>query len=475
MAAGILVLLLLMHSCSTGYRDDADEHAFIGIEYSNFGGLKGWKFNAIERLVLDALFRCNSMSCSPELPLTVLNGRAPLVSPRDKTRCVMLTLLTRSDWYELLEEKLIKEYSFGSHKLLRRLFDDRFISWHGKAPLIFSRDRERRSALATAIKNNPARLDQIQRFLQAKMSDGSLLNLKQFTEKGGATASSLDILLYLHHMRTWSTLAPKDLFSMLVGLWSDDPAHRNALMPVICDTIRTALQQRVFDVEDRNALKLCVVSSALANFQQEYFELFEEWYGIIHMGTTVLAYIRAHRYGEISERSMACYIDRVYKTHKRPLLALGTLFDTYFRQTYGFRTMPMLWNSAPDYFNRISYIWLCKMFAELCYGPFLPAYRDALMAKYMGMMNFAVFTNILKYQIRQKDRELSLSMLRHLDARGKGVYRRHLRNATYAELKLLNFGPACCYILPALGFTNRQAKTITKRSIRRKDRKSTGL
>ncbi|KAI4290872.1 hypothetical protein PAPHI01_0146 [Pancytospora philotis] len=466
----MFVLLLLMHSCGVRCFSSGSGRALEGGDRAIFSDSKGRELNAIGIQVLDRLFRFSVAESSPEIAPALVDAKLPEIAAEDKVRCVVFALLAQGSGDKALQEQCAKEYSFGSYKLLSRLCDDGYIEWLKALPSESASDTEKDAAFATSAANNSARLGLIQSYLQTQMTDECYWSPKQFEERGGIVTSSLDLALYL----LYSKAIDQATLGELLGLGSGNPVLRGALAPLIWDTIGTVLEHRVLNYADRSAMKSCMLPYAIENFQQEFAEFFGDWYHAVGMGIYVLGYIRTHEYSEISEQFMAFYVDYVIERHRRPYSALNELFDVYLQQTHGFHTVPTVWNSDPEYFNKVTYLWLRRMFDELCNAPFSHECRDARMKKYMKILSCETFFDILKYrQGGLKSHDLALFMLGYLDEDGRDAYKRYILDESSTNPKASQLVLKWDDFASCLRFSRCEVETVAARLRRWRYRKRT--
>ncbi|KAI4291578.1 hypothetical protein PAPHI01_0852 [Pancytospora philotis] len=434
------LLPLLLGYCTYGDcaadQEKASEHSFGGADYATFGGTKVLDFSALEKHVLDLLYKRLAMHHFPEVPQTVLGKILPRTSADSEVSCVVYTMVDQSDLSEQLDRLPTDEYRFGSLRLLDKFFAYLYVERLKATPVVFC-SKEAYDGFIASSTRHTATLNQMRAWLNSKLQSARQLNLVHYVERREASITCMDLALYVQYMRRVRKVSLPDILLQLESRWLNGVVPNDRMVSVIFAALQIALQPDAFPPHEQTGLRLSILKRVICASRRDYFELLKRCYDYADLVAIVLKYIRNEEYKNISENFILAFADYVSTEDPDASTRLLTLYDAYLPAIPDFHTIEdLVWHTDPAYLNQISARWLRRLFKELCDNIEYFTTRDKFMDGCMDRLEFRVFIEVVGYTPGTVCRKLVPFMLGYL--RNKETinsYRYELHKALNADEK----------------------------------------
>ncbi|KAI4292559.1 hypothetical protein PAPHI01_1833 [Pancytospora philotis] len=394
-----------------------------GSDYTDFAILGTAGLSALEKRVLDPIYKsCVGHDC-PELRRLLNDGRLPRVSPNDKARGVLFMLLGRGDGSERSGLLLrLADSGYANRLLLRKLLSIAFIT-----KLAEQREgpegSETHQVFCRAAEHCHNVVQGIDKHLQKKVLEAHTLGLAQIAEN----SSGLDLAIYAAKRSDGSkSRTLSSVFSRLINARTNDAGRRARLLPVAIEFARIALQPGHFEERWQASLQRLIVKHAVCGGARSVVELFREFPAQRDLSMMVREYIVTKLGGNASARFVRNYLEYMDENYSRADKTSYKFFRSLWPSPAGFHTGGNKWRSDPDRFNLISPKWLREMFEELRANAADDPGQGEHIRRYMGMLDYDVFVRLFKPLDKCSVEGLARTMLEHQRADAANAYRQSL-------------------------------------------------
>ncbi|KAI4291052.1 hypothetical protein PAPHI01_0326 [Pancytospora philotis] len=425
----VFIFLLLTHSRPA--ESESGKKSDPWPEYKYFGASNIPVLTAIEAQMLDPLYRCCSKLISPEYPPELLDRRAYSLSPNDKARNIIFSVLKSLVFHQhapaqsAMLGRLIGACGYAGHRLLLKLFSEEHVV-SLKVPQHVAADQDwyqEYNALAAAHQDL---LEGISSLLHDKMNDESKVPLKQYAERHEKVSSALDyLLLTLERNRVEPACMSSEL-SELADFWLDNYEYFKKQQPTIRCYFQTLLLLNFFPKNKQSSLAKHILISAADKSQPEYLDFFFAVKGSQAAKKIITRMLTRRELPRFDPHFTVYYFQKISKLGD--LTDTGPLHDAsiyFFRDALTFIQQDSIFKERRELFNLISSIFLCDVFKYLKGLPDDSPIKSSCTSHFMSLLDIETFFNIVWPIEGTELTEMMAFMILHLDMSGKEEYMRY--------------------------------------------------
>ncbi|KAI4291075.1 hypothetical protein PAPHI01_0375 [Pancytospora philotis] len=420
-----MLLPLLMRGSSLMNAHALHRELATSVNYTTFGVIESFSLNNLELRVLNRLCKHVILLTNPVQPRADMDLQLYIMSARNREIFVITSLLVAHDPLELLHQLLYRS-GYAVQCLLAKLFSPVYIEF-----LVHDKERPKCSCAFTGYLSHLLSSDKHGRKLrlvnavleQAESCELSK-TLLQYTSAWYANNFSFDYAIFtLAKERKYSQI-PDVEYNHLLRHWLHHASRTQNLIPFVADYLRIMLLPSVLSECKQSMLKKMLVSFVASKDDEKYLELLEAFDSIWSIKTYVAEFVSGSHNYSISPHFILNYLGcprMNWKSMYDPLIT--NFWAAYLKSPEHFVAMKNAWCENRYFFNRIGHMWLRDFFRALLKGGSkLRVNRDEAMNKYMNMLEFDTFLNIMKITHRFSQRALLNYMLESLNAISRKLY-----------------------------------------------------
>ncbi|KAI4290788.1 hypothetical protein PAPHI01_0062 [Pancytospora philotis] len=425
-----LIFQMPVFCASTGAPPQPSAPVYTGADYAWFGNAELIPFSDLEKEVLTPLCQDCLKHDNPEIPKPVADTQLNRIAAEEKAHMVLYSVPSGHASDPLRLPRQAETIDYGARKLLCKLFDERFVDNEFTAePAQGCAELHR--VLVRLLFKYQRTIKDIRSILETKMPRWDTNELTQFIEHNRATTkNNLDLMIMFFSAKMHFEITLATFFKRLVRLWPGDADRLDRLIPIACDFVRTAHYSPTdFGGGEVYALDDAIVEYVIREKQAVCFELFKAILDDATVTRLVNKYINDAKANNrvIDQEFLMLYARYIRKQNNCYDEPLQCFCETILPPTPDFHEMPMpfLWNREPAYFNSISCRILRKIFTEMHEDPNYKD-REERTRKYMNMLDYDVFYDIMKGVSKDNREPLAKFMAFHMNEERRAVFRKSL-------------------------------------------------
>ncbi|KAI4292636.1 hypothetical protein PAPHI01_1910 [Pancytospora philotis] len=461
--------LLLACSFSVCYASEPPKSCFELADYTSFGSTTRFPFSALEAQEIDRLCRaCVSLDSRASMLLdynTLLsgcnytpaevNGHLRGLNTNDKACLVVMSLL--GDDNPLMQlDNLLRTRGYSSYLLLRKLLHFNFVTFLTETDTVQQQDAVQRPnavlvpicCMFIALRCKSVKSIAILPAINAKLhelADAALSSsLTACAQKDKAEDDRhLD---YLFLLRKKQRLEEEELITELrelIDYWLGDGVRFTRYKTTILNFFRATQQSNAIESVYRGLINSRVFFTASYIRAPACIELLEALGNEEFVTSNIRTTIGTKDYRTVNPQLVLFCIQALKKKRTRIQISLDSLTEKLVPKPAEFNALPSDWSTIPSYFNALAPTTLRRIFLDAYEHMPASSHRDETMYRYMSLLNFENYMQIICYATLEMRDHLKHFMLYFLRDPAKRIYFISATKQQFDEKKSNRYKAVC--------------------------------
>ncbi|KAI4292969.1 hypothetical protein PAPHI01_2243 [Pancytospora philotis] len=411
-------MLPLLHCTPTscGAAGIINGHALA--DYATFGALEATTLSALEGQTLDTLRPFCMVRDNPEVPKTIASASARWVAPRDKARCVVLSVLCGEDPSALLSQ-LMARTGFASHCLLAKIFHEDFVeNLRSEAQTDTAMDDQ----FDKAIEKRIVKLGPVGEYITGYVLTATRVDFGNYVAQNGGRDTGFDFGVLGARMLAYKCVGMVAKFSKQIELWLAGASVSEKHLSIACEFTQVVLHSGTFVPTWARAYKTSVAELVARSPQNELLALFNAFHDSSSVQTRVTGILKNAGYCRIHPVFFLNYLKWLHEFSNGPKSATSVAWKRYLEDRYALSHVLQTCADPRSFMEEVPYLLLHESFTHLHAEKADISRRDEAARVIMKSLSCFTFTRVLVQDKLGKHHALMRFMLGNLDDDAKGTY-----------------------------------------------------
>ncbi|KAI4292967.1 hypothetical protein PAPHI01_2241 [Pancytospora philotis] len=411
-------ILPLLHCtpASRGVADIINGHALA--DYATFGAQEIMTLSALEGQTLDALRTFCMASDNPEVPETIASASARWVAPRDKARCVVLSVLSREDPLALLSQ-LMARTGFASHWLLGKIFHEDFVkSLRSESPVDTAIDDQ----FDKAIEKHMAKLGPVGKYISECALTATKMDFGDYVAQNGDRDTGFDFGVLGVRMLAYKCDEVFAEFPKQIELWLAGESINEKLLATACEFTRVILHSDLPFPNGIKYYKAYIAESVACRPQNELLRLFDAFHDAGAVQTCITKILNDSGYRRISPDFFLNYVKWLKTASSSSSSSISTAWQRYIEDGYALSHALQTCKDPQSFVEDVPRLLLHDSLVRLHAETDNIPRRDEAAGAIVKNLDYYTFTRILIKAKPGAHRPLMHFVLNYLDDGAKATY-----------------------------------------------------
>ncbi|KAI4291088.1 hypothetical protein PAPHI01_0388 [Pancytospora philotis] len=392
-------------------------------DYRTFGGVESLRINVLEAHVLKPICKALVSLTDPAKSKDEIDVLLHAMTVRDQEITIITSLLIADNPFIFLN-RLMNRFGFAGQYLLAKLSSQAYIAFlESDVSLPVDRVLMKYFIRMLRLSKPRLKLQQVNEALNCKIASELWKTLVQYASDRHPNNSSFDYVIYTL-AREQSVRIPKFEYAHLLQYWMCTNSDPHWLIPFLKGYLRVLLHPEILPERKQMIMRKELVRYVVSKDDMRYLELFELFNSAAATKSYVSKCLKKSDWRDINPHFILNYLG-IFEMGCNDLCdsVICKTWAAYLKTPAYFVGMKNCWSENRVYFNKIGPKWLRGFFSTLSKGVCAPQLNsDAIMDKYMNMLDLSTFLRISKICTRDPYIDMPNIMFKHLNATSKRAY-----------------------------------------------------
>ncbi|KAI4292968.1 hypothetical protein PAPHI01_2242 [Pancytospora philotis] len=418
MLSGFVQMLLWAHNSVASSRAVPTMDKCELADYATFGAQKVMTLSALEGQTLDTLREFCMGRDNPEVPETLSNASARWVTPRDKARCVVLSVLSKEDPLVLLSQ-LMACTGFASHYLLAKIFREDFVkSLRSKAHTCNELDVQ----FDKAIEEHMVKLGPVEEYINECVLTTTRMDFGDYVAQNGDRDTGFDFGVLGARMLECESGSASAAISKQIELWLAGESVNEKLLATACEFTRVVLHSDVLEPAGVTDYQSFIALLAARSPHKELLALFNAFHDSSAAQSRVTEILSYDGHFRVRPDFFLNYLKWLKKFGNSPATAISFSWRRYLRDRYALSHVLQTCADPRFFVKEVPYLLLHESFTHLHAEKADISRRDEAAHVIMESLSCFTFTRVLVQDKMGKHHALMRFMLGNLSDDAKATY-----------------------------------------------------
>ncbi|KAI4292963.1 hypothetical protein PAPHI01_2237 [Pancytospora philotis] len=358
-------------------------------DYATFGSLETVELNALEEQTLEALRKkCMARHC-PELPQARIDASVSQIAPRNKARCVVLSVLCNNNPLALLGQ-LMGGSGFASHWLLDKLFHrDYVMHLQSEAPIGTAVDYQ----FCRAFKVHLAMLKPVRNYVDEYVRAAIRIDFGDYVARNGSRASAFDLGVLGARKQAQEHWYILPEIAEQIELWLTSVSEE--LVSRICEVVRVILHSDALTHTGVASYKTYVTGIVACNPHREVLRLLNTFHNPRSVQLQITNILKDDGYRRVHPGFFLNYLKWLRVFSNSPVKGVCCAWKRYLRDGYMLQHVLQICEKPCFFLREVPHSALYDFLMQLSAVTDDMPRRDSALRVIMKNLSFYNFTRVL--------------------------------------------------------------------------------
>ncbi|KAI4292970.1 hypothetical protein PAPHI01_2244 [Pancytospora philotis] len=411
-------MLLLMHcSCAKSWAATITGGHTLA-DYATFGSLQAVGLNALEERALDTLCKFCMARDDPEVPETLASASARWVAPRDKARCVVMSVLCSKNPLASLN-RLMARTGFACHCLLVKIFYGGYIK---SLQSEITADPAMDDQFNKAIRKHSLKLGPVGEYINECVLATARMDFGEYVAQNADRDTGCDFGILGSKMLIYKCVGVVEEFSKQVELWLAGKSINKKLLSTACEFTRAVLHSRILVSAWATGYKSFIAEFVARSPHKELLVLFSACHDSSSIQARVTDILKNGGYHRIRPDFFLNYLKWLREFSDGVKTAVSVSWRRYLRDRYALLHVLQICEDPRSFMKEVPHLLLYNTFKLLHAVTDDISRRNEAVRVITKNLDYRVFTLILTKATQGKYHILMRFVLGCLDDDTRAAY-----------------------------------------------------